>query len=498
MATDVRPVNNAAYRGRNMERIYPLILCACRFVLSLTQFSVAMDTFVLLREMNRMPEYDYDMSFNDLASTAQDYDWVPTYPKSGSMPSNYGQNKLFNLFIIRLTHFLHRQLGQLVIYPSTLSLFFMTILSVYDLFEFLQKRWSPVRVRRLGALMQKIFYYTTFLVITVQLVTMMYESSEICHMEILYPYLFRFRSNTKVHQMLIDGGVRSLKGRLVACILFNLGSLVPDTYLILVRTLQPLRLYVIINALKVAGGTLLFSTFITICIVRYFINAGTDPRLFADDTPSQLMNKGVAVDPSVANTSFISDNLKYLPVYNLKDTVYSRVARTVAGMEKNKLSVPDFLKTPASKPTEAAVTFQNKLAIYNFIRSNIAQVVTTLDVVLYQSLYLTVVCMALGLYGFVLVIKRHKLILYVNFMVDVIAACVHACHALMLMYGMQVAEYFCGIDVYMPAEGTLSLGTKAVFTWMCRSKALYILMFVIAIIEAALSVTDCVALYLLW
>ncbi|GBE61596.1 hypothetical protein, conserved [Babesia ovata] len=497
MATDVSPLTDSPFTGRRMERMYPIILCACRFVLSLTQFSVAMDTFVLLREKNRMPNYDYDMSLTKLAETAQNYDWVPVYPTSDAVPNDYGKNKLFNLFILRLVHYLHRQLGQLIMYPSTLSLFFMTILSLYDLFEFFQSRWSPIRVRKLGALMQKIFYTTTFIVITVQLVTMLYESSEICHMEIMCPFLFSSKG-TAVNNMLIRSGVRSLKGRLVACILFNLGSLVPDTYLILVRTLQPLRLYVIVNALKVAGGTLCFSTFVMICIVRFYINAAIDPRLLADKTTQQLMNKGTVMNQNAFNTSYMKTDLTYLPVFNLKDTLHSRIERTVAGMQNNKLVVPDFLKDPSASRSQAAVDLQTNLTMYSFLRSSFAQVRTTLDVIFYQSLYLTIMCMTLGLYGFVLVIKRHKLILYINLMVNIIATLVHICHALMLVYGMHVSDFFCTIDAYTPANVPPSLGTMAIYTWMCRTKTLSILMFVIAILQAVLSLTDSVGLYLLW
>ncbi|GIX64464.1 HEAT repeat-containing protein 1 [Babesia caballi] len=497
-----------------MERTFALILCFCRFVLSLTQFSVATDTFVIMNELNRMHGDDHDVGLTNLAETAVDYDWVPTFPQDAKTPPNYGTNKLFNYFIIRLIRYLHRQLGQLVLYPACISLFFMTVLSVYNLFEIFQTKWSQSKVQKVGTWLQTTLYSLTFTVITLQCVTLIYEGSEISFMEVMYPHLFSSRADTQnLPSLLLKTGVRSLRGRLVACIFFNLGSLVPDTYLILMRTLHPLRLYVIVNGMKVASSVLTFGAFIMMWIVRFYITASMDPKLMGDRTTIKFMQNDPLVNVEdhypvmrwavshPVNTAYISDERTYLPVFDFKDNLYSRSERTVESMKSNtqlKLTVPTFLNSTTAKPAQADVEFQTNLTMYAFVRSSFSQLRTVLKVTFYMALYFGVASFALAVYGFILVIRRHKLILYVNFLVDFVAIVLHCCHILMALYSMNGVDFFCDIKDYMPASKVLNFEALAVATWMCRAKSLCTLIFSMNIVQILLFLSDIIVLYLLW
>ncbi|ORM40705.1 uncharacterized protein BXIN_2374 [Babesia sp. Xinjiang] len=509
MADKTGPWAQQSFRERVEDNVYPLFLCAIRFVLSLTQFSVAIDTYVMLNDLNRMDDDAFDVSLTNIADTANNYDWVPVLP-SDNPPSNYGNNKLFNLFIVTLVHFFRRQVGLLVLYPAMLSLIFMTMLSLFDLFEIFQSALSRSKIRSIGVWAQTVIYGMTFMLTTIQLVTLLYESSEISHMEIVYSFLFVYGKNTgSGNPMLLKTGVRSLKYRLVACIIFNLASLVPDTYLMLVRLLQPLRLYVIVNAMKVASSLICVGTFLMVCIIRYYVNASLDPKLLGDKTTLDIMKNNQLLNvqdyypqtqwnmgKDVQNSSFITRDLTYLPVFHMGKVIDSRLAVTIEELKLAKHDTSKITNAPSSQ--EQDIEFEKQLAMYTFVQNGYAQLKTALDVFLYLSGYIAFVSFIFGMYGFVLVVKRHKLLLYVNFVVDVAALLWQLCNIIMTFYPRQATDFFCDAPLYLPGNGTLNFETNAVFTWMCRAKSLATLLLAVTLVQGCLYLCDVFVLYVLW
>ncbi|EDO06290.1 putative integral membrane protein [Babesia bovis T2Bo] len=517
------------YKERITESIYPLLLCGCRFILSLTQFSVAVDTFVMLKELNRMNNDSFDVSLRNIADTVEpkDYDWVPTLttPKDRgeAITTNYGTNKLFNLYIIRLSHYFRRQLGEIVICPATISLIFMTVLTVFDLYEILQSTYARAKLQRIRTWLQTSLYVFTFTLITLQLVTLLYESSEIAHMEVVYSFLFAYESRIDtLNPMLMKSGVRSLKYRLVACIIFNIASLVPDTYLILVRTIQPLRLYTIVNSMKVATGLITLGTLVMIGIMKYYILSALDPKLLGDKTSIQLIQHNPLMDinyyyPRTTNkvdmittsSSFISQELTHLPVFSNSDQINFRLLRTIKELRLNEENygskdaitvtqkiVNQFENKPS--PTNTNVALETNMANYAFVQSSYAQMKTALNVLLLLCVYFTISALGFGLYAFLMVIRRHKIYIYVNLIVDVVGIVWQVCNIILAVYPMETTEFFCDAGTYLPGTATLNFETNAVFTWFCRAKPIASLLFGMAIVQLAIFVSDIIVLYLLW
>ncbi|GFE54642.1 hypothetical protein BaOVIS_020460 [Babesia ovis] len=507
---------NKPFNERLRESLYPLLLCACRFILSLTQFSVAIDTFVILKELNRMSDDNFDVSLTTIADGVTDYNWVPTLGGERGAKENYGTNKVFNLFIIRLIHYFRRQLGQVVLYPAAISLLFMTILSAYDIFEIFQSRWPRSKLRRIRRWLQTSLYVLTFTLITLQLVTLLYESSEISHMEVVYSFLFAYNTMSRsTNPMLMKTGIRSIKYRLVACIIFNIASLVPDTYLILVRMLQPLRLYAIVNSMKIANGLITLGAFVMICILRYYILASLNPKVLGDATTLKIMEYDPVYDANdyypnskwkfpdnVTNTSFVKQDVSYLPAFIHGRHIDSRVLRTLDELKLSVANKESEIRTmmyrlySSGRTTETE--FQTSMAMYAFVQNAYAQIRTALDVMSYLSVYLTMSALGFGVYAFLMVLRRHKLYVYINMVVDLVAIVWQVCNIIMTSYPMLATEFFCDAATHLPGTATLNFETNAVFTWMCRSKSLATLLFGLTVVQTALFLSDVAVLYLLW
>lgn len=484
-------------------------------ILAITQFSVAIDTYYAFIELSRL-KGDLSGSLSSIADSNVDTTWVPTLATPVGKDQNYGKNKLFNYFIIRLIHFLNNQVGKFALYPAVVTLSAMMILSAYDLFEIYQDRFSKIVVQRVGFWLRVSLYIVSLMLIILQTVVLLLENGNVSHMEVMYPFLFAYGAKEKIsHEMLLKTGTRALKRRLVACFLFNLGSLVPDTYLILVNTVQPLRFYVIVNSLKMAASMVILAACFMGCIVHHYVTAGLDPKLMSDKTTINIMsrNHNIAVDDIYPNTgwnmdarthnsSYIGDHYKFLPVFDLGDTITSRISRTTKLLhppDRTVLSPPKFFDpVEATEPGYSALKEQKGFGVYTFVQDSFVHARLILRVFIRVSAYIWVVSLCLAICNFSLVYKRHKFLLYINVLVDLIAMAVHFCNALMAKYPIDGADFFCEIKDYIPAASGASFEAMTIYSWMCRCKEMFTLVFATVVVMPVLCIGNLVVLYLLW
>ncbi|KAK1938701.1 hypothetical protein X943_003552 [Babesia divergens] len=508
-------VPRASVENSRSERMYPLVLCICRVVLAVTQFSVAYDTYLSFADLSVLNENSFDTPLSSIADTKTLYEWVPVMPSGDSIVKNYGKNQLFNYFIIRVIHFLHGNITSLLIYPASITLAFMVILSLYDLFEIYQTRYSKAKLQETGYWLHLVLFTASIALIILQAVILLFESGGISHMEVLYPFLFAYNSGQNSHKMLLKIGAGSLKRGLVASVIFNLGSLVPDTYLLLVKTLQPLRLYIIVNSMKIACGMTVVAAFIMGCIVRYYVGAGVDPKLMGDKTTlniwkhNQLINVNDiypttqwTLDNNISNSAYIEADYTHLPVLDLPKYITSRVNRTTKHFTRIQgagLEVPEFFARMEDTEDKMRPLIRAKsINVYSFVQNSFGHALHVLKVFLYVVSFVGLSSLSFGSFSFLLVLRRHKLLLYINVLVDAFAVVVHLCNMIMVRYPMEGSEFFCNIKEYIPAGSGATFEAMAIYAWMCRASQLFKLVHGIAAVLALLSIGNIGVLYMLW
>ncbi|KAK1442740.1 hypothetical protein BgAZ_302580 [Babesia gibsoni] len=497
------------------NHIYPLVLCACRFVLAITQFSVGLDTYYAFESL-KQKKNPFEGSLASIADSRIDYSWVPVSDSSDSTADQNVQNKFFNYYLIRLVHFLNDQTSAFVLYPCIITLCFLMILCIYDLFEIFQKRFSSKKVRKIGFWIQVSLCSAIVFQAILQGVILVWHNGNVSHMEVLYPFIFSHGSSKNAkHDLLLKTGSRDLKRRLIACVLFNLASLVPDTYLMLVRTLQPLRLYVMVNSIKVLSVMTMFACFIAGFIVKYSVGCAIDPKLMSDKTTINIMkhnkninvhdlypNTGWYVDSNIKNSGYIGDDYTYVPVFDLVQAINSRVNRTAKRLvtkEAYKDPLPKFFGDIGEKDENyGALDTQKGLEVYTFVRASYDHVLHVYDVFLWVTFYVALLSTGLVVSNFLLVVKRHKLLLYTNVMIEAIAIALQVCSCFMAKYSMAGADFFCDIKEYIPATTGANFESMAVYAWVCRSKGLFTIVLSFISIWIALCVGNLLVLYLLW
>ncbi|KAK2194874.1 uncharacterized protein BdWA1_003645 [Babesia duncani] len=335
-------------------------------------------------------------------------------------------------------------------------------------------------------------------------------------MEILYPFLFANKNNeSSCPSMLLKNESCLLKRRVVATILFVMASMAPDAYLLIMNTLRPLRLYAIVNFVKIICGMIAVGFFGMAFIIRVYMDAALDPKRLGDRATLSFLKNNATVNVSdyypktgwelpkgITSTQHFQQDLQYLPVHCYQDLINARIRSTLKTLQEDADSKLDKDNNIFQRVFKKNGNFtfgelqQRNILFYSYTRNSFDHAKKALEMFANVNLLIAITTLAAGFLAFSLCMKRHKFMAIGNCILESVVIVTHACYITFLQFPLDGTKLYCNTQSYIPSPQT-SFEAMTIFTWMCRMTPMFYSAITLASVLVAVGVVDFILLIVL-
>ncbi|UKJ89550.2 hypothetical protein MACJ_002801 [Theileria orientalis] len=474
------------------KKIYSFALLISRIIFAVCQLSVALDTWSTFKKLSRIPaEGNYDMSLKTLLNYKGDLDWVPTITKKQYMHDTYGANRLFNLYLIRLSHYFHSRITSFLLYFSITLFLLMIFLSAFDLFQMFLSKMRRERIRTGLVLTRTLLYSALFGAMLSQFIFILYYRTSLCSMETMYPELFFKPTDNTVRLEFLQAGTCKMTQRFTATYLMSFLTLLPDSFLIIVSIIPALRIHSVVNGLKYFVAIFFFISAFLVMDFRSYISVGTDPYVL--DFGIHRFNEEVVASGRPNEAIKLYHQQKSFKMFSVKDSITLQVGRALKDYVKGRSRTVEFKfqVTPEMDRT------QNLIAHFNYAKQIYAQWDHSSRFYAYFGIYATFLSVVDALSGTVMVIKRHRFLVPLIAVLNFIYAFTNIVHCILVQFPFIQARFFCRIKLYTPDEAGIMFETLAISDLMCKIKDVYIICFSLIILLVMLALVNVANLYFL-
>ncbi|BAM42277.1 conserved hypothetical protein [Theileria orientalis strain Shintoku] len=474
------------------RKMYSAVLLTSRLIFAVCQLSVALDTWSTFKKLSRVPaEGNYDMSLKTLLNYKGDLDWVPKITRKMYMHETYGANRLFNLYLIRLSHYFHRRITSFLLYFAITVFLLLIVLSAFDLFVMFQSKTRRERMRTALVFTRTMLYSALFGVVLSQFIFILYYRTSLCSMETMHPELFVKPTDNTVRLEFLQAGTCKMTQRFSATFLMSFLTLVPDAFLVIVSIIPALRIHSVVNGLKYFVAIFFFISAFLVMDFRSYLAVGTDPYVL--DFGIHRFNEEAVASGRAGEAIKLFHQQKSFKMFSVKDSITLQVGRALKDYVKGR-SRPVDAKFQVTQELDRT---QNLIAHFNYAKQIYAQWDHSSRFYSYFGVYATFLSLVDALSGTVMVIKRHRFLVPLIAILNFIYAFTNIVHCILVQFPFIQARFFCRIKLYTPDEGGIMFETLAISDLMCKIKDVYIICFTLIILLVVLALINVANLYFL-
>ncbi|EAN31608.1 putative integral membrane protein [Theileria parva strain Muguga] len=475
----VRNLKTGIFSLIRSQKAYSIVLLVSRLILSVCQSAVSLDTWSRFSKLSRAPD-DIDMSLETLESFTGDLTWVPTPDIPAEAPELYGLNRLFNLYLIRLSHYFHARILSFLVYFSSIIFGLLLVMCLFDVCTIV---WRRKRVKNFYLFFRFGFYCVLFGLVFSQFMFLLYYNNLLCSMEGLYPFLFVKSGDDRLE--LLRTGACGFSQRLIFTYVISFLTLVPDAFLILIPILPAFRSYSFLNGMKYFGSIFLLITAFIALDTRRFISLGQSAKIL--DYAVEKYNEEAIRAGRPESVIKLLNKSKSMKMLNMKDVISYRVFKSIKDVGTQidpKFRVPD-----------DKFKFVRSLVHFNFARQLYEQSKQSSFYFFLVGIYTGVITVIDAMVGTVLIIKRHKFLLPIVVIVNFFYFFTNIVHCILLQFPMYLSKIFCKVTSYATDEEGILFETLALSHLSCKLKYVYNCSFALVIFLAVLGFANVVNLY---
>ncbi|XP_952926.1 uncharacterized protein TA07480 [Theileria annulata] len=466
-------------------KAYSVALLLSRLILSVCQSAVSLDTWTKFAKLSRVTD-DIDMALETLEEYTGDLNWVPVPDKPTNGPELYGLNRLFNLYLIRLSHYFHGRITTFLVYFPSFIFGVLLLLTLFDISAIIWRR-GRVKLPKFYLLLRFILYCVLFLLVFSQFMFLLYYNNSLCSMEGLYPFLFVDSGDENARVEFLRKGSCGFSHKLILTYVMSFLTLLPDAFLILISILPAFRSYSLLNGMKYFGSFFLFVTVFIALDTRRFVSLGQSAKIL--DFAAEKYNEQAIQAGRYGSVIKLLNKSKSTKMVNMKDVITFRVFASL----KEHLSGP--LVEAKFRLQDSKLGSVRNLVHFNFAKQLYAQSKHSSFYFYSAGLYISVMTIIDAIVGTVLIVKRHKFLLPIVVIVNFFYFFINVVHCIMLQFPMELSNLFCKVTQYTTDEHGILFETLALSNLTCNVKYIYNCTFALVIFLAVLGFANVVNLY---